>query len=215
MKTRRKVLAGFGTLSLSGLSGCMGLLGRITGGSDDGESSGGLSTDTDDTIVKTDQGISGWVRSLSHNPNGSMARVTGAIDVEEERDYRVRIGVIDDGGFVLAEEITTETLYPTGTNGVTVELDDVQDCGECHSGLLQVNYPEEAEAIGAGGSSASSDDSSEDSSDDRSDDRDSNSDSSNSSSMNTNSNTNSDNESEASNESNSESNNESDDGGDD
>lgn len=210
MQTRRKILAGVGALSLSGLSGCMGLLGGITGGSDDGESTGGLTTDTDHTIVSTDQGISGWVRSISHNPNGSMARVTGAIDVEEERDYRVRLGVIDEEGVVLGDEITTETLFPTGTNTVTVEIDDVEDCGECHSGLLQVNYPEEGGSIGGGGST----DSSDDSEDDREDDSDSSS--SSSSTMSSNSDNESESESEESNESRNEEKNESDgDGGDD
>lgn len=135
--TRRKLLAIVGTGLVGSLTGCL-----FGGSSDSGSSAEEIDTDDKQTVVDVDEAIRARVKSVEHDPDEQIAIVVGAIDVSYEQEYRVRIGVIDDEGVVLAEAIDTTTLYDVGTNSHRVELDDIPDCEACHSGLLQVSYPE-------------------------------------------------------------------------
>lgn len=136
--TRRTVLATSGAVLAGSLAGCFG----PDDDEADPEQTEPLSVDTDHTLVSFDEEITGWVRSVSHDPTTPIAIVEGAIDVAVEQDYRVRLGIVDEHGVVLADTVETTTLFPVGTNTLAAEFDDLDDCESCFSGLLQVNYPE-------------------------------------------------------------------------
>ena len=146
---RRRLLTVISSLALGSSSGCLYL---VRGGDDDDSSSGssddegdenGVTADEEETIIATGEGITASVRRVSHTPEENTATVEGAINVPREFDYHVRLGVIDEAGIVLAQEVNDELLYPTGTNLVSAEL-EVDDCEACHSGLVDVRLSESA-----------------------------------------------------------------------
>lgn len=140
--SRRRLLATAGAALAGSLSGCILGGGNSGTGSAETETGDDLTTAESETVVSFDAGVNGWIHSVSHTPSEGVASVVGAIDVSHEQDYRVRLGIVDENGVVLADTVTTETLYDVGKSTVSAEFDDVRDCESCHSGLLQVTYPE-------------------------------------------------------------------------
>lgn len=141
-RLRRDVLATGGALAMMTLSGC-GIIGGDDGGQGNIEE---LSASEQDTIVATPEGsgITASVRGVRHQPGANRAEVEGAISVPRELNYQVRLGVIDENDVVLAQSVTEELLYPTGTNLVTSAF-DVPDCDACHSGLVEVRLTDRAQ----------------------------------------------------------------------
>lgn len=134
--TRRRILTLGATLSTGVLAGCFG-----SDDSTDDEQAEELLSENTETIVSTGEGIKGRVRSVRHNPDEGVARVAGEINVPREAEYRVRLGVVDSSGVVLAEAINEVLLYRTGTNLEETEL-QVANCEACYSGLLEVQLTE-------------------------------------------------------------------------
>lgn len=150
-RTRRAFIAA-GLASLAGLAGCVGG-GNNPTQTDDGPEE--LITGNKETKVKTPDGITGRIRSVTHQPSDDRATISAEINVPSDGRYAVRLAVIDQRVVVLGEETREPELSGTGTNLETAEL-RVDDCEDCFSGLLEVSYTEDTQPSSGSGSGSDS-----------------------------------------------------------
>ena len=140
--SRRRLLAAGAALTTASFSGCVDFLKRDVGGSDGGGDGSNLLSDGRDTIVATHPDVSAAVNSVKHTPSEPSTTVEGVIEVPEEKEYEVRLGVLDEDDVVLAYEEWNELLYTSGRNRVVREF-SIDECGRCYSGIVEVDITDE------------------------------------------------------------------------